>query len=247
MNNNTSLPSADLTLYLNTQLGTAIFLMILPPVTVISNVLLLVTIFKDPLKCFRSPATYFIVALAVVDLTSGVLIAPFFIMQRLAKYTTWSLTFLEPYKSLSLFGGMFSYVGFNSSFLLVLGLIWSQYVAVTFPHGYRSIVTTRRVLACIGFSCAYFAGFILLQFAGVPLQTLLQVDLHLHSTLITVLLMLGSFMLLRSFRKFAQTSRRLGGGRNSVTRGAREHAGRTRANKISEKHFTIVTLLLSGS
>ena len=246
MNNNTSLPSADLTLYLNTQLGTAIFLMILTPVTVISNVLLLVTIFKDPLKCFRSPATYFIVALAVVDLTSGVLVAPFFIMQRLAKYTTWSLTLLEPYNSLSLFGGMFSYVGFNSSFLLVLGLIWSQYVAVTFPHSYRSIVTTRRVLACISFSCAYFTGFILLRFAGVPLQTLLQVDLHLHSTLITVLLMLGSFMLLRSFRKFAQTSRRLGGGRNSETRGAREHAGRTRANKISEKQFTIVTLLLSG-
>ena len=59
MNNNTSLPSADLTLYLNTQLATAVFLMILTPVTVISNVLLLVTIFKDPLKCFRSPATYF--------------------------------------------------------------------------------------------------------------------------------------------------------------------------------------------
>ena len=238
MNNNTSLPTADLTLYLNTQLGTAIFLMILTPVTVISNALLLVTIFTDPLKCFRSPATYFIVALA----------APFFIMQRLAKYTTWSLTLLEPYKSLSLFGGMFSYVGFSSSFLLVLGLIWSQYVAVTFPHGYRSIVTTQRVLACIGFSCAYFTGFILLQFAGVPLQTLLQVDLHLHSTLITVLLMLGSFMLLRSFRKFAQTSRRLGGGggRKSETRGAREHASTTRPNKISERQFTIVTLLLAG-
>ena len=137
-------------------------------------------------------------------------------------------------------------MGFNSSFLLVLGLIWSQYVAVTFPHSYRLIVTTWRVLACIGFSCAYFTGFILLQFAGVPLQTLLQVDLHLHSTLITVLLMLGSFMLLRSFRKFAQTSRRLRGGRKSETRGAREHASTTRPNKISERQFTIVTLLLAG-
>ena len=120
-------------------------------------------------------------------------------------------------------GGMFSYVGFNSSFLLVLGLIWWQYTAVTFPRSYRSIVTTRRVLTCIGFSCAYFTSFILLQFAAVPLQTLLQVDVHIHSTLITVLLMLSSFMLLRSFRKFAHTTRRL--------RGAREHTSRTCANK----------------
>ena len=118
---------------------------------------------------------------------------------------------------------MFSYVGFNSSFLLLLGLIWSQSTAVTFPrHSYHSIVITRRVLACIGFSCAHFTSFILLQFAAVPLQTLLHVDVHIHSTLITVLLMLGSFMLLRSFRKFAHTTRRL--------RGAREHTSRTCAN-----------------
>lgn len=247
MSNTTAL-STDLTLYLTTQLGTAICLMVLAPVTIISNVLLLLTIFKDPLKCFRTPATYFIVALALVDFITGMLIEPFFIMSRMVKYMTWPLKLREPYQGLATFGAMFSYVGLNSSFLLVLGLIWSQFIAITFPHRYRSIVTTRRVLAFIGLSCVYFTGFILLQFAGVPLQTLFRVDLHLHSTLITVLLMLGSFMLLRSFRNVAQTSRRLGarGVQNSETRDARGHASRTRSNRISERQFTIVTLLLSG-
>ena len=246
MNNSTNpSSSADFSLYLNTQLATAICLMILSPVTVVSNVLLLLAIFKDPLKCFRTPPTYFIVALALVDLTTGVLIEPFFIMFRMVRYLTWSPKISEPYHSLGEFGSMSSYVGLNSSFLLVLGLIWSQFIAITYPHRYRSIVTTPRVLACIVLPCVYFTGFILLQFVGVPIQTLFQVDLHLHTTVITVLLMVSSFMLLRSFRKFAKTSRRLAA-QNSESRDAQGHASKTRSNKISEKQFTIVTLLLSG-
>ena len=140
MSNTTAL-STDLTLYLTTQLGTAICPMVLAPVTIISNVLLLLTIFKNPLKCFRTPATYFIVALALVDFITGMLIEPFFIMSRMVKYLTWSLKLREPYQGLATFGAMFSYVGLNSPFLLVLGLIWSQFIAITFPHRYRSIVT----------------------------------------------------------------------------------------------------------
>ena len=83
MDNNT-----DPTFYLNTQLGSAICLMILSPVTIISNVLLLLTIFKDPLKCFRTPATYFIVALALVDFTTGLCFEPFYLMYQIMQYTT---------------------------------------------------------------------------------------------------------------------------------------------------------------
>ena len=54
-------------------------------------------------------------------------------------------------------------------------------------------------------------------------------------------------MLLRSFRKLAKTSRELGESlTDSETPKTRGDAGTTRTNKISEKQFTIVTLLLSG-
>ena len=49
--NNTNSSQVDLTFYLNTQLGTAICLAILSPVTIISNVLLLLSLYKDALKC----------------------------------------------------------------------------------------------------------------------------------------------------------------------------------------------------
>ncbi|XP_078361367.1 uncharacterized protein LOC144645686 [Oculina patagonica] len=248
--NNSTLPSicsaADCRLYLHTQLATGICLMILSPITITSNVLLLLTIFKDPLKCFRTPATYFIVALAFVDLATGLFVEPFFVMYRVAMYVKWSPTLGEPYHSLLQVGIWLSYVGLNSSFLLVLGLILTQFIAITYPHHYRSVVTTRRVLACVGLSLVYFTGFILLQFVVDPKETLFKVDLHLHSTLITILLILSSAMLLKSFHQFAKESRRLGGMRSVENRDTGGHSGKPRTNRISQRQFTIVTLLLSG-
>ncbi len=249
MNNSTSANSSsvDFRLYLYTQLATGVCLAILSPITITSNVLLLLTIFEDPLKCFRSPATYFIVALALVDLATGLFVEPFYVMHRVARYKKWTATPGEPYDTLKQIGQWFSYVGLNSSFLLVLSLILTQFIAITYPHHYRSVVTTRRVLVCVGLSLVYFTGFILLQFVGVPTQTLYQVDLHLHSTLITILLIISSVMLLRSFRQFAKTSRRVGGGvRSNENQDTGGHSNKPQANRINEKQFTIVILLLSG-
>ena len=107
-------------------------------------------------------------------------------------------------------------------------------------------MTTRRVLACVCLSLVYFTGFILVQFAGVPQATLFQVDLHLHSTLITILLILSSAMLLRSFRQFAKASRRVAGVGSVENGGMSGHSGKRRGNRVSERQFTFVILLLSG-
>ncbi|XP_078361364.1 uncharacterized protein LOC144645683 [Oculina patagonica] len=233
--------SLDYRFLLRTQLATGIVLGILSPITITSNMLLLLTIFKDPLKCFRTPATYFIVALAFVDLTTGLIVEPFFAMYRVASYDKWSLNPGKPYHTLDQIGSWFTYVGLNSSFLFVLGLIMTQFIAVTYPHRYRSVVTTRRVLVCVFVSLVYFTGLILLQFVGIPIITLKQVDFHLHSTLITVFLIVGSAMLLRSYRLYAKASRRLGGESNLSG-----HMSKSPANRVSERQFTVVTLLLSG-
>ena len=118
--------SADYRLYLYAQLATGISLAVLSPITIISNVLLLLTILKDPLKCFRSPATYLIVALALVDLMTGLLIEPCFIIYRVASYIRWSHSPGEPYERVLQIGTWLSTVGLDMSFLLVLGLILSS-------------------------------------------------------------------------------------------------------------------------
>ncbi len=244
--NNSTLPSnsssLDYRFLLCTYLNTGIFFAILSPITITSNVLLLFTIFKDPLKCFRTPATYFIGALALVDLTTVVIVEPFTAIYRVASYEKWSLTPGKTYHILSQTAMWFSYVDLNSSFLLVVGLIVTQFIAITYPHRYRSVVTTRRILACIGLSLVYFTGFIMLQFVRVPTPTLYQVDLHLHSTLITILLIVGSAMLLRSYRKYVIATRHLLGARSL---GGRD-AGAPHKNRRNKRQVTIVTLLLSG-
>ena len=242
---NSTLPSnsssEDCRFYFYTQLSTGIFLAILSPLIATSNALLLFTIFKDPLKCFRAPTTYFIVALALVDLTTGLIVAPFSTVYRVKSYLNWSFTLDEPYNRLAEIEVKVSFVGFNSSFLFVLGLILAQYIAIAYPHHYRSFVTTHRVLACVGFSLMYFTGFNVLDFVGVSKITIALVDLHLHSTLITVFLIVGFAMLLRAYRQYSIASRRLGVGRSFSQRTAK-----SRANEMSERKFTIVTLLLSG-
>ena len=241
MSNSTAALNTSLGPFLVTQFATAICLATLSPVTIISNILLLLAIAKDPLKCFRTPVTYFIVALALADLMTGLFVEPFYVVFRLAQYSKWSLSPGERYQTFVEIGNTLSYIGLNTSFLLVLGLIWCQYIAITFPHYFRAAVTTRKVVACILFSWLYFTAFIILKFAGVPSATLFKVDLHLHSTLITVLLIIGSVNLLRSLRAFAKASRRLAGERSVTNRSKRGK----RTSGIYEKQFTIVTLLLS--
>lgn len=176
---------------------------------------------------------------------TGLFVEPFFVLYRFVLYATWSNIIREPYYTLQQIGIWLSCVGLNASFLLVLGLIATQYLAITYPHHYLSIVTTRRVLACIVCCVGYFTGFILLQFVVSPL-TLLQVDLHLHSTLITILLIFSSAMLLKSFHQFAKQSRRLAGGNSIEQRTIRERGNKLQTNRISERQFTIVTLFLAG-
>lgn len=226
MNSTSNFSSIDFGFYLYTQLATGISLAILSPITVISNLLLLLTIYKDPLKCFRTPASYLIIALALVDFTTGLLIEPFFVAYRLASYLKWSLYPGHSYYSLLRIGSFISTVSLGLSFLLVLALIWSQFVAITHPQRYCSVITTRRIVVFVGVSTLYFTGFTLLEFIGVSRRVFLQIDLHFHVTVITILLFVGSVMLLRSLRQFAIESRR-----NENDEGLRQ--------------LTVATLLLS--
>jgi len=239
MNNNT-LPSNSSSpgFFLYTQLATGISLAVLSPITITSNVLLLLTISKDPLKCLRAPATYLIIALALVDLATGLLVEPFFVMYRVASYMQWSPTLGEPYNSLRQIAMWCSTVFLNTSFLFVLGLVFSQFIAITYPRHYHSVVTARRIFVFVAFTFVYFTGFVLLQFAGVSTTTLLEVDLHLHSTPITFLLIISCGMLFNSFHRYTSVSRQcVGEDRDMI---------RPKSKQINQRQFTIVILMLSG-
>ena len=102
---------------------------------IIANVFLLLAIFKDPLKCFSTPTTYFIVNLAVSDLLNLAVCLTFvFLIQT--KYgglneLTWNITLplLETV--------------FNLTFPSVFSLALERCLAVSRPLWHRVRITSR--------------------------------------------------------------------------------------------------------
>ena len=123
-------------LYIQTEYGTGIALAVLSPITMVANVLLLIAIAIDPLKCFRTPVTYFIAALAVVNCLTGACVEPLLASHYFARYHLQTLQPPAPYPTLLRVGGLVSTVVVSSSFLIVSVLSASQILAVTLPQKY---------------------------------------------------------------------------------------------------------------
>ncbi|KAJ7353805.1 hypothetical protein OS493_032078 [Desmophyllum pertusum] len=56
--------------------GSAIFICVASFITILANSLLLLACCIDPLKIFRSPTTYFLIGLAIVDLLTALIQEP---------------------------------------------------------------------------------------------------------------------------------------------------------------------------
>lgn len=245
---NASVEQADLNSYLNTLYASAFLLCILSPITVGSNGLLLVAIYKDPFKCFRTPVTFFIISLAVVDLLTGLIVEPCFAVFYFACRSTHTLSPGKQLEYLFHIGAFFSLVLLSSSFLLVLALTTTQYIAITFPHKYKIFFTKKRVLVAVLGSFVYFVIFSSLQFTKIPTDVYLKVNLHLHPTVVGLLLTVAHIFLFKSFRQFVKQS-------NAFRRPSMVHRSisvshpAAHGNKHEAKHqkqLTVVALLLSA-
>lgn len=231
----------------NTNYPYAVFFAAIVPITITSNVLLLVTLYKDPLKCFRTPVTYFVVALASVDFSLGLLVEPIFAAYYFSLHYKGSVSKTEPIFVLFQIALWTGNAGLNTSFLQVLMLTLSQFIAITFPHKYKTLVTARRVLLSIVLSTVYFVFFTLLQFISVPVAAILKMDLYMHSTAITFLIAVANAFLFVAFRRFTKLSRSIGQGSLQV-RGHRQEneTKQRRSTRNADRQFTIITLSLSA-
>ena len=247
---NASLGQADhnYTPYLTTLYISAFLYTLLSPITVTSNGLLLVAIYRDPFKCFRTPVTFFIISLAIVDLLTGLIVEPLFAVFYFACYSKQTIFLGKHFELLFKIGTFFSLFLISSSFLLVLALTTTQYIAITFPHKYRIFFTKKRVVVSVVGSFAYFIIFSSLQFTKIPTDIFLKVNLHLHPTVVGFLLTVAHICLFKSFRKFVKRS-------NTLRRPTMAHqsthlyhpAGNgSKSEARHQKHLTVVALLLSA-
>ena len=234
--------------YLTTLYISALLFTLLSPITVTSNGLLLVAIYRDPFKCFRTPVTFFIISLAIVDLLTGLIVEPLFAVYYFACYSKQTVSPGKYFEYLLYIGGFFSLFLISSSFLLVLALTTTQYIAITFPHKYRIFFTKKRVLMSVVGSFVYFIIFSSLQFTKIPKDLFLKVNLHLHPTVVGFLLTVAHIFLFKSFCKFVKQSNALRRPRmaHQSTNPYHPAGNGSKSEARQQKHLTVVALFLSA-
>lgn len=217
-------------------------LSVLSVVTTTSNILLLTAIWKDPLKCFKSAAKYFIVGLSIADLITGLTTEPFFAAYYFTQFFEKTLSPGPLLEWLFYIGGIISGVALKYSFLVVLALSWSQLTAISFPHQYRRFITTRNIIIFMVCAFLYLVLFTAVQFMGIlDINTFHKVDLACNSTFLSANLLIVSLLLYRAYKRrsaLRETSTKP----QSLIKGKRKQ-GR---EKSMDHQFTIVSMYLGA-
>ena len=228
--------------YLQAQIASGVFFVIASLVTTIGNGLLLLAIWKNPFKTFRTPTTFFVIGLAAADFLTGVAVCPIQALQHIGYYMGVKNRDFSMFPVLLKAGEIsqcISMVTMNSSYIILLFFTWSQFTAISLPHKHKVFVTKKRVIVCVILTWVYTITFATLSATG-PVhikKVLFKVDLYFHTTGSILLLMIAYVCLYKAFKKQMRRLNSLKAGSLGVEQPAR------RTNR-REKHFTIVNLFL---
>nr|XP_058949643.1 alpha-1A adrenergic receptor-like [Pocillopora verrucosa] len=228
-------------LYMKFELAEGICLPVLSVLTVSTNILLLIAIWKDPGKNFRSPTTYFLIGLAIADLLTGMSTEPFFAVYHIMNFQSGGKPIPRVVAKLYNIGQSISTVTISSSYLIILGLSISQYIAIKWPHKYKVLITRNRVIVSVLLSWLYFIFFTLVPSLtpNIDYQLFLKVDLALHPVLISTILFTTLILLYRVFSQEVQRRRsyRKSDSQKGTVRGKSENL---------QRQFVIVTFYLAA-
>ena len=187
------------------ELSSAVLVTVLAPITVTANTLLLGTFWKSTSSYFRSPTMYFIIFLSVTDLIIGLLVEPikafcsldFYLRNR--KRSDLCLTLTERVVDVVLPATA------NASFLIVLALSLSQYLAVAFPCRFGGLVTVKTVRISVGVAWGYSLAFSMLQLLWRKensfTKALHMYDLYGHSIAISSALICLYILMLKALNR----------------------------------------------
>ena len=228
--------------YLQVQIASGILLIAISLVTIVGNGLLLLAIWKNPFKTFRTPTSFFVIGLAVADFLTGVAVCPIQVLKHIGYYLGVKNRDSSMSSSLVKAGQIAQYIStttMNSSYIILLLFTWSQFTAISFPHKHKIFVTKKRVITSVILTWVYTTTFAVLSAIG-PVRVekvLFKVDLYFHTTGSLVFLMFAYFCLYKAFKN---QMRRL----RSLKANSFGDQQRGRGKNRRERQFTIVNLLL---
>ncbi|CAH3171483.1 unnamed protein product, partial [Porites lobata] len=121
-------------------------------VTALGNGLLLLAIWKDPFKTFRTPNTFFVIGLAVADFLTGITTCPLTAFEDIGLYISVKRrdsSIIPSLQKAGHFAHLISAATMNSSYIILLLFTWSQFTAINFPFKHKVLVTKSRVIASV--------------------------------------------------------------------------------------------------
>ena len=222
-------------------LGSGIAYVILLFMISVPNGFVLFVLLKNPLRCPRRSFSVFIAFICATDLFLGLVVSSGKVLTR----------FLCAFgdRGLPQEGDVMevlSYIGVNSSILLVTALSIDRFIAVVFPHTYRQKSKPKTVVVvnlCIVIFSSIFA---LIQLSDISLHLYLTIDLHLHTTFplcTTSMAYLGIFFFLKKQSRIVrqqQITVRMG---SSLNERRQEREGKME-RKFATTSFVILVFLI---
>ena len=228
-------------IYLGSHIASGVFLVVATLVTALGNGLLLLAIWKDPFKTFRTPNTFFVIGLAVADFLTGITVCPLTAFQDIGLYISVKRrdsSIIPSLQKAGHFAHLISAATMNSSYIILLLFTWSQFTAINFPFKHKVLVTKSRVIASVILTWVYTVLFAILSASRVAETAFLKMDLYFHTTGSLLLLTVGYLCLYRAFKT---QMRRLHSWKANHFLGKGQGVHR---NNRRERQFTIVNLLL---
>lgn len=121
-------------------------LSLLSAAIIIGHALMLIVLWIDPFKRFRTAATRFVFGMVLANFLCGVSAGPLFVYQIAAGCTALNLSNL---KTLSDAVSFLLYWTTSVSYLSMLGLSICQYIGVKIPHKHKVLVTKKATTSCL--------------------------------------------------------------------------------------------------
>lgn len=132
-------------------LSVALILSLLSVSIVVGHALMLIVLWKDPFRRFRTAATLFVFGMVLANFLSGLSAGPLLVFRISAIYASLHLSGLE---TVSCAANFLLYWTTSVSYLSMLGLSLCQYIGVKMPHKQPELITrktTATFLAIVTF------------------------------------------------------------------------------------------------
>lgn len=229
MHQNTSLAMNNAASASNSfQLPSSVVVLIIGIVGFITNGILLLVMFFDPLKCFHRPSMYFVISLAISDFLTGIA-SCFFAVEQLVR---------SPYiKTVSVAA---IWCSVENSFITILLMAIERLIAIRYPLKAKSMITSRRILILILITWFISMGFGAGVSFPLPYGSYVMFGCLIGCFLIIVVMLAIYFTMIVLLRK----SSKMFGGRQ-ITRHGTSESGRKAKDAKFQRCLNMVVFYLA--